>query len=128
MRSAFSTPRSSARAASPPWASRYGSSTTSLADLPPGAVGEIAVRSPSVMAGYWRKPEATAEVMRGDWYLTGDLGYTDEASYFYLVDRAKDMIVSGGENIYSTEVEDALATHPCGRGGGRLRRSRPALG
>ena len=81
--------------------------------MPPGTVGEIAVRSPSVMAGYWRKPEATAEVMLpGDWYLTGDLGYTDEASFTYLVDRAKDMIVSGGENIYSTEVEDALGSHP----------------
>ena len=85
---------------------------SSQADVPPGAVGEIIVRGPSVMAGYWRKPEATAEVMRGDWYLTGDLGYTDEASYIYLVDRVKDMIVSGGENIYSIEVEDALATHP----------------
>jgi long-chain acyl-CoA synthetase len=83
----------------------------SLADVPPGAVGEIAVRSPSVMAGYWRKPGSTAEVMHGDWYLTGDLGYRDEDSYIYLVDRVKDMIVSGGENIYSTEVEDALATH-----------------
>ena len=85
---------------------------SSQADLPPGAVGEIIVRGPSVMAGYWRKPEATAEVMRGDWYLTGDLGYRDEASYIYLVNRVKDMIVSGGENIYSIEVEDALATHP----------------
>jgi long-chain acyl-CoA synthetase len=83
-----------------------------LADLPPGAVGQIAVRGPSVMAGYWRKPEATAEVMRGDWYLTGDLGYRDEDSYLYLVDRVKDMIVSGGENIYSTEVEDALGSYP----------------
>ncbi len=69
---------------------------TSRADVPPGTVGEIAVRSPSVMAGYWRNPHATAEVMLpGDWYLTGDLGYTDEASYLHLVDRAKDMIVSG---------------------------------
>jgi long-chain acyl-CoA synthetase len=84
-----------------------------MADLPPHAVGQIAVRSPSLMAGYWRKPEATAEVMQGGWYLTGDLGYRDENSYLYLVDRVKDMIVSGGENIYSTEVEDALATHPC---------------
>ena len=83
-----------------------------LADLPRGAVGQIAVRSPSVMAGYWRKPEATAEVMRGDWYLTGDLGYVDEQSHVFLVDRAKDMIVSGGENIYSTEVEDALVSYP----------------
>ena len=83
-----------------------------LTELPPGTVGQIAVRSPTVMAGYWRKPQATAEVMRGDWYLTGDLGYRDEKSFFFLVDRAKDMIVSGGENIYSTEVEDALASHP----------------
>ena len=83
-----------------------------LTDLPPRAVGQIAVRGPSVMAGYWRKPEATAEVMRGAWYLTGDLGYRDEDSYIYLVDRVKDMIVSGGENIYSTEVEDALASYP----------------
>jgi long-chain acyl-CoA synthetase len=83
-----------------------------LDDLPPHAVGQLAVRGPSVMAGYWRKPEATAEVMRGGWYLTGDLGYRDEEFYIYLVDRAKDMIVSGGENIYSTEVEDALGSHP----------------
>jgi len=83
-----------------------------LTALPPRTVGQIAVRSPSVMAGYWRKPEATAEVMRGDWYLTGDLGYRDEDSYIYLVDRVKDMIVSGGENIYSTEVEDALGSYP----------------
>ena len=83
-----------------------------MKDLPPGEVGQMAVRGPSVMAGYWRNPEATAEVMRGDWYLTGDLGYRDEEFYIYLVDRAKDMIVSGGENIYSTEVEDALGRHP----------------
>jgi long-chain acyl-CoA synthetase len=83
----------------------------SEADVAPGEVGEIAVRSPSVMAGYWQKPEKTAEVMRADWYLTGDLGYQDETSHIYLVDRARDMIVSGGENIYSTEVENALATH-----------------
>ncbi len=85
---------------------------SALDDLPPRTVGQIAVRSPSVMAGYWRKPHETAEVMRGDWYLSGDLGYRDQDSYIYLVDRVKDMIVSGGENVYSTEVEDALATHP----------------
>jgi long-chain acyl-CoA synthetase len=81
-------------------------------EVKPGTVGDILVRSASVMAGYWQKPEATAEVMRGDWYLTGDLGYRDDEGYLYLVDRAKDMIVSGGENVYSTEVEDALASHP----------------
>jgi long-chain acyl-CoA synthetase len=84
---------------------------TAQAEVKPGTVGDIMVRSASVMAGYWQKPEATAEVMRGDWYLTGDLGYRDDEGYLFLVDRAKDMIVSGGENIYSTEVEDALASH-----------------
>ena len=82
------------------------------ADVPPGTVGELLVRSPSLMAGYWQNPEATAEVMCGSWYRTGDLGYRDERSYIYLVDRAKDLIVSGGENIYSTEVEEALSSHP----------------
>jgi long-chain acyl-CoA synthetase len=64
------------------------------------------------MVGYWNKPEQTAEAMvDGGWYLTGDLGYLDPDGYLYLVDRAKDMIVSGGENVYCTEVEDALYTH-----------------
>jgi long-chain acyl-CoA synthetase len=85
---------------------------SSEAEVPPRTVGELLVRSPSLMAGYWHKPEATAEVMSGDWYRTGDLGYRDERSYIYLVDRAKDMIVSGGENVYSTEVEEALSSHP----------------
>jgi long-chain acyl-CoA synthetase len=85
---------------------------SSEAEVPPGTVGELLVRSPSLMAGYWQKPEATAEVMSGGWYRTGDLGYRDERSYIYLVDRAKDLIVSGGENIYSTEVEEALSSHP----------------
>jgi long-chain acyl-CoA synthetase len=80
--------------------------------VPPAVVGEIIVRSPSVMTGYWQKPEETAAVLAGDWYRTGDLGYQDEESYLYLVDRAKDMIVSGGESIYSTEVESALSSHP----------------
>ncbi len=82
------------------------------AEVPPAVVGEIIVRSPSVMTGYWQKPEETAAVLAGDWYRTGDLGYQDEESYLYLVDRAKDMIVSGGESIYSTEVENALSSHP----------------
>ncbi len=85
---------------------------SALADAPAGAVGEVVVRSPSVMAGYWCQPEPTAAAMRGGWYLTGDLGYRDEDWNIYLVDRAKDMIVTGGENVYSTEVEDALASHP----------------
>lgn len=73
--------------------------------LPPGAVGEICARGPNVMAGYWNKPELTAQTLRGGWLHTGDLGYLDEDGYVYVVDRKKDMIVSGGENVYSSEVE-----------------------
>ncbi len=81
-------------------------------DLPPGQVGEIAVRSPQVMGGYWKLPEATARAVRGDWFFTGDAGYLDEKGYLYIYDRVKDMIVSGGENIYPAEVESALFGHP----------------
>jgi len=77
-----------------------------------GEVGEVAVRGPNVMGAYWNKPDQTAAVLRDGWYHTGDLGYTDEHAFVYLVDRAKDMIVSGGENVYSTEVEDVLYRHP----------------
>jgi long-chain acyl-CoA synthetase len=81
------------------------------AELPAGEVGEVAIRGDNVMAGYWRKPEATAAVLRDGWYRSGDLGYLDEHAYGYLVDRAKDMIVSGGEHVYSPEVEEALYRH-----------------
>jgi long-chain acyl-CoA synthetase len=64
------------------------------------------------MMAYWNKPEQTADAMRGDWYRSGDLGYMDEEGYVFLMDRAKDMIVSGGENVYCTEVEEALYKHP----------------
>jgi long-chain acyl-CoA synthetase len=77
-----------------------------------GMVGEVAIRGDNVMAGYWNKPEATALAIPDGWYRTGDLGYMDERSFLYLVDRAKDMIVSGGENVYSTEVEEVLYRHP----------------
>jgi long-chain acyl-CoA synthetase len=76
-----------------------------------GEVGEIAIRGDNVMAGYWNKPDATAAVLNDGWYRSGDLGYADKRGYIYLVDRAKDMIVSGGENVYSTEVEEALYSH-----------------
>jgi long-chain acyl-CoA synthetase len=76
-----------------------------------GTVGEVVVRGDNVMAGYWRKPDQTAAALTGGWYRTGDLGYLDEQSFLYLVDRAKDMIVSGGENVYSTEVEEVLYRH-----------------
>src|SRR3954451_13211771 len=77
-----------------------------------GEVGEVAVRGPNVMGAYWNKPDQTAAVLRDGWYLTGDLGYTDDQAFVYLVDRLRDMIVTGGENVYSTEVEDVLYRHP----------------
>jgi long-chain acyl-CoA synthetase len=64
------------------------------------------------MIEYWNKPDATAEAFRGGWYHTGDAGYLDAEGYLYLVDRVKDMIVTGGENVYSVEVENAIASHP----------------
>jgi long-chain acyl-CoA synthetase len=82
------------------------------AEVPPGVVGELVVRSPSVMLAYWNKPLETAEVLRDGWYWSGDLGYRDSQSNIFLVDRAKDMIVTGGENVYCAEVEDALYDHP----------------
>lgn len=82
------------------------------APLGPGQVGEVAIRGANVTAGYWHKPEETAKVLRDGWFTSGDLGYLDDAGYLFLVDRAKDMIVSGGENVYSAEVENALYAHP----------------
>ena len=81
-------------------------------EVPRGEVGELAVRGAIVMQGYWNKPEQTAAVLRDGWYYSGDLGYMDEEGYVVLVDRAKDMIVSGGENVYGSEVEEALYLHP----------------
>ena len=80
--------------------------------LPRGSTGEIVVRGPNVMAGYWNKPEETAFALRGSWLHTGDLGYMDEDGFLYVVDRMKDMIISGGENIYSVEVEKVIYQHP----------------
>jgi long-chain acyl-CoA synthetase len=74
--------------------------------------GEVCARSGNLMREYWNQPEATKEAFRGGWYHTGDVGYLDEDGYVYLVDRTKDMIVSGGENVYSTEVENAISSHP----------------
>jgi fatty-acyl-CoA synthase len=81
-------------------------------DVPCGAVGEIVYRGPLVMSGYWNKPEETAEAFRGGWFHSGDLVRQDQDGYFYVVDRKKDMIISGGENIYCAEVENVLAGHP----------------
>lgn len=81
-------------------------------DVPQGEVGEIVYRSPMVMTEYWGRPEATADVFYGGWFHSGDLVREDEDGYLYVVDRKKDMIISGGENIYCAEVEDILAGHP----------------
>lgn len=81
-------------------------------DVPVGVVGEVLFGGPKIMKEYWRKPEITAETLRGGWYHTGDAGYVDETGHLYLVDRKKDMIISGGENVYSVEVENILSTHP----------------
>ena len=81
-------------------------------DVKPGEIGEIIARGPNIMQGYWNMPEATAEAIVDDWMHTGDLATVDEQNYIYIKDRARDMIISGGENIYSVEVENALYTHP----------------
>ncbi|MBS0336774.1 MAG: long-chain fatty acid--CoA ligase [Proteobacteria bacterium] len=81
-------------------------------DLPPGEVGEIVTRSDCVMAGYWGNPEATAKTLRGGWLHTGDLGSLDEEGFLTIRDRSKDMIISGGSNIYPREIEEVLLTHP----------------
>lgn len=81
-------------------------------DVRPGQIGEIIARGPNVMLGYWKRPKETAEALRGGYMHTGDLATIDEENFIYIVDRAKDMIISGGENIYSTEVENALFEHP----------------
>ncbi len=78
----------------------------------PGEIGEIVVRGPDVFAGYWREPDLSAQALRGGWCHTGDLARMDDEGYLYIVDRKKDMIISGGFNVYPTEVEQALYQHP----------------
>jgi long-chain acyl-CoA synthetase len=77
-----------------------------------GEPGEIYARGPNIMLGYWNRPEETARALMNGWYRSGDVAYADDHGYLYIVDRAKDMIISGGENIYTTEVENALYAHP----------------
>ena len=88
----------------------------SLADrrtaLPPGQTGEICVSGPQVMTGYWKNSEATAEILEDGRLHTGDIGYMDESGYFYLVDRIKDLIITGGYNVYPSTVEAAIREHP----------------
>jgi long-chain acyl-CoA synthetase len=80
--------------------------------LPPGEVGEIRIKGPNVTKGYWNRAQETAEAFVGDRFLTGDIGYIDDDGYFYLVDRKKDMIISGGFNVYPQMIEQAIYEHP----------------
>jgi len=93
-----------------------GSSRIKIADgngqeLPTGEVGEIVCKSGRLMTGYWNQPEATAEAIRDSWYYSGDAGYLDDEGFLYVVDRIKDMVISGGENIYPAEIENELIKH-----------------
>lgn len=81
-------------------------------ELARGEVGEITVRGPNVMKGYWANPQATQEAIKEGWFHTGDLGYEDEEGYFYIVDRKKDMVIVGGMNVYPREVEEVIYQHP----------------
>ena len=84
----------------------------SMNDVPQGEVGEIIYRGPTMMKRYYNNPEATEEAFKGGWLHSGDLVWMDEEGYIYVVDRKKDMIISGGENIYPKELEEVLYTHP----------------
>jgi long-chain acyl-CoA synthetase len=96
--------------------------------LPPGQDGEICVRSPGVLSGYWQAPEATATALTGGWLRTGDVGHLDADGYLYVVDRKKDLIIRGGFNVYPRDVEDVLLTHPAVAQAGVVGRPDPRLG
>jgi len=81
-------------------------------DVPPNTPGEIVVRGDIVMKGYWNQPDASAETLRNGWLHTGDVGHLDEDGYLFITDRKKDMIISGGANIYPREVEEVICAHP----------------
>jgi long-chain acyl-CoA synthetase len=81
-------------------------------DLPPGEKGELCIRGPQVMLGYWNRPEETSKALRNGWLYTGDIARMDEEGYFYIVDRKKDMIICSGYNVYPREIEEVLYQHP----------------
>ena len=83
-----------------------------MQECPPGVVGEIVIRAEQVLKGYWRNEDGTKAAFEGGWFRTGDMARRDDEGFFYIVDRRKDMIVTGGENVYSREVEEVLYTHP----------------
>jgi long-chain acyl-CoA synthetase len=97
-------------------------------EVPPGDVGEIAIRGPNVMKGYWHRPEATAEAVRDGWFHTGDMARVDSDGYFYIVDRKKDMIIRGGYNVYPREIEEVLYEHPAVAEAAVIGLPHPALG
>ena len=101
-----------AQRAAPRSAARFAIVDSSDKPVPYGTVGEIVVRGGNVMMGYWERTEETARAIVDGWMHTGDGGYMDEDGFVYIVDRVKDMIISGGENVYSVEVENAVAQHP----------------
>lgn len=80
--------------------------------LPPGKLGELVIKGPQVMKGYWNRPDETASTLRNNWLYTGDIAYMDEEGYFFIVDRKKDLIISGGYNIYPREIDEVLYEHP----------------
>lgn len=81
-------------------------------EMPPGELGEICIKGPQVMRGYYHRPEETAQVLRGGWLLTGDIGRMDEDGYLYVVDRKKDMLIYKGYNVYPRDLEEVLFSHP----------------
>jgi long-chain acyl-CoA synthetase len=81
-------------------------------EMPVGEIGEIVVKGPQVMQGYWNKPEETAQVLKGGWLYTGDIGKLDEDGYLFIVDRKKDMLIYKGYNVYPRDLEDVLNEHP----------------
>ena len=89
--------------------------SSDLKQVEPGQAGELIVRGANVMRGYWNNPEETAKAFRDEFFRTGDIGNQDAAGYFYILDRLKDMIVTGGENVYSGEVEAVIYAHPAVR-------------
>ena len=112
-RAATTTSRTRARSAGRRRRSRCASSTTTGIDAAPGERGEVWIKGPNVMnRGYWRRPDANEASFSDGWFHTGDIGYLDADGYLYLVDRAKDMIIRAGENVYCVEVEHVLFDHP----------------
>ena len=98
------------------------------AEVPPGTRGEVCVKGPNIVRGYWNKPEASAETFRDGWLHTGDIGRFDEDGCLFLLDRAKDMLIRGGENVYCVEVENALCGHPAVKDAAVIGKPHPVLG